>query len=1135
MDLLDTIEDRSGAAKTYQVSYEEPITQVDEEVDEQVDDTPKTVILNKIKSKLAEVDSTQDHAPIESMGNPFDFSKSILFGNLPTQNVEDTQILPPIDSMETQKLPQLDINDVEIAPETQVIPQMAVHVPAQPIEKDDEVEQTSNHEDTQPLFVSDTEDIVEPSKEERQLKIAKLAEARRQQRLAKEAEENNLVADISHTSLTDEENDLQHDTVVSSVAGPHSDKNMQEIEEFLHVQKRARNIQPEFKRKNVFTADKLLSAFNDDEESENESIIGSSAARSSPITSPVKKVVETTKSPQFLTNPISTYAQNLKTQLLSSPTKEEKPTRQFIQLDDSSDDSSDSNDELNEIPALSKDAKLHIKQKFLIKKMTANPKSNLIHLPKNIRNSISTQRKQSESKNLINNLQKANINQLQSNKKFDPLRQEMLEIEKDDEVMGSLLEREMERARNIRKREKLLEKAKNALINGEANVNGVHGEVEEVPDSDMEYSVDDSDYGSAEGSESENEEEEEDKGEQLEDRKSIRKNRRVILSDDEDDDPKLNKNSEEEEENQQQMDEKMFRSDDSYMFGAKGTEGDENIDSINANRDGYITTLSTQSVEPSVGISDKSDTQKINNDQENEINDSNTNESKYELFQNLQPRKLSSITQSQNSELLRESQHQDDLSHLKVPSFQDIATQQESQVATQVDISTQADDVAVSQLSPMVEDSDDEDIVDPSALRRARKLIQGNSQGDDEGNEQEEKEEEVDEEEARKQMRIFENKLRRNELRSRIKRKEMERKGLKNIIEGEAEESEDEWHGIGGLDAEMSDQANSEDEKMIDNNFNIDLNDDEVRRKFMDQYQIKDKQELEKLLDDIKNHRLTKRAGAQNGFDIELSDEEDELLTAYRKQRLAEQRARLLENKQMQELAKNEKSKAFFASIQDSTSLVTIDDDDVKQVSENEEKEKEDDDNTEKDIEEELDTKKKVIRVEEAFVQRQLSFLRNVGDSEEIEYMRQQKISHKQHGYQSDNEFEDLQTLKQRCLENLNQGKSLTPESESQKRPLDVNETDVDTEDEEFMPSLKRPSLVKSFRSNNSTSETSSLAFSGVIVSKKYKPATGSKSSIAHMSSFKKTKSVKEAKIAKRVLSSKSRSINLSGNTGFDM
>ena len=36
---------------------------------------------------------------------------------------------------------------------------------------------------------------------------------------------------------------------------------------------------------------------------------------------------------------------------------------------------------------------------------------------------------------------------------------------------------------------------------------------------------------------------------------------------------------------------------------------------------------------------------------------------------------------------------------------------------------------------------------------------------------------------------------------------------MKNIVEGEAEESEDEWKGLGGIDEEFSDVVNSDDEK----------------------------------------------------------------------------------------------------------------------------------------------------------------------------------------------------------------------------------------------------------------------------------------------------------------------------------
>ena len=80
----------------------------------------------------------------------------------------------------------------------------------------------------------------------------------------------------------------------------------------------------------------------------------------------------------------------------------------------------------------------------------------------------------------------------------------------------------------------------------------------------------------------------------------------------------------------------------------------------------------------------------------------------------------------------------------------------------------------------------------------------------------------------------------------------------------------------------------------------------------MEEYQIKDQKELEKLLDDIKNHRLIKRTGINsNGLDIEISDEEDQLLEAYRKQKFMEQQQRLLQNKKLFELYKMKNQKLF--------------------------------------------------------------------------------------------------------------------------------------------------------------------------------------------------------------------------------
>lgn len=185
-------------------------------------------------------------------------------------------------------------------------------------------------------------------------------------------------------------------------------------------------------------------------------------------------------------------------------------------------------------------------------------------------------------------------------------------------------------------------------------------------------------------------------------------------------------------------------------------------------------------------------------------------------------------------------------------------------------------------------------------------------------------EEPTEEEKAEnlRRLEVYEAKIRRKELLARKRRLRLEKLAAKNILEGEAEESDDEWHGVGGADEEVSDEADSDDERMIDNDFGLDLNDEAVRKKFMEEHKIRDRRELEKLLADVQNHKLSRRA--RHGLDVELSDEEDELLLAYRRQKLQEQRARGVR-------VTDDKTRAFFEH--EEAAVVLSDSDDKVEAS----------------------------------------------------------------------------------------------------------------------------------------------------------------------------------------------------------
>ena len=1052
------------------------------------------------------------------------------------------------------------------------------------------------------LFLSENEDDHIPmTHEDREAKITRLAEEKRKHRLLREQE---LEADITHTTLTDEENDLNeaNDSVVYSATNREnvSRKEIEETEKFLNIQRRNINIRPEFERKVVFTTKKLLSAFNDsdDEAEENKptqpnSSLGLHTLASSPTTSPVKTdpknndlkdllsqptnsaITSTTQS----RNPINSYAQNLRRQLLSSPTRTEdemepKPSHRMINLDDSDSEfeivsngssplrsrtalvpskkTTNEAQELATVPELSKDQKFMIKQRFSKKKW-----SNRANIA-----SIQADANSGDPKALFSDLRRANIDQLRAQVLTNPEHEILEEREKDEEVMGSLLEREMERVRNIRKKEKLRERAKEALLNKnfqpdkaenleagfeEEQVPDSEFEEEQVPDSESGSDVADSDDNSLE----EDVDDEELNDDQDEDSVNIntksRRSHKLVMSEDEEDVEIPGQTNEPV--NSSIPDHILNRHDDSYMFGSSHEY--ENLE----NNDDLVTTISTQKVKEvfgngaSLSQNFEQGTQIINTNGFDDIRqddsvihqpqdtsvreDGDIGNDSYELFQNLKPRSVSHFSQisqgSQDTQKIVES--------TGIPVFNDLSEPSTQVSQTQVDIPstqkvhpTQTDetqrinvdlhdeDVTPANFRKINVDLHDDDVT-PANFRHAREALHKNNRLLENIDEDLFDEEEEDPAILQQRIKMYEDKIRKKELRARKRRKESEKHGVKDILDGEAQESEDEWHGLGGEDGELSDQANSEDERMIDNTLNLDLKNDEIRKKFMEDYQITDQKELEKLLDDIKNHRLTKKVGG-SGLDIELSDEEDELLAAYRRQKYIEQQERLQKNKKMQLLAKNEKVKAFYACLQETPSMIKIDDDE-EDVDTNpvEKSETEKDDNEDDDLEKEAPVKK-TLKLEASFVQRQLSFLTRGDD----EYEKRQQISAIQHGFASSDDEMDLQTLKSTSLSNLTSKRTESPsvsESETRKRSLTGVETDAD-EDDEFMPVFKKPSYIKSIRSfheQQSVEIKDGKQFTGVKISREYKVAAGSKAAINFSSGKNLKKQFRGLKVKKVVKS----------------
>lgn len=1052
--------------------------------------TDPIAILDRVKNRLNAQTTERDQTQVIP-----DFSQSILFVEpqqpaAPKKRAQSNKTQP----LEAVKLPQLHL---------------------------DESDFLSPAQDARPVSpFADTQVIQTPRPARPSLTTQVTTEDKTQA--------TQLQDEISHVSLTDEENDLNDEgstTLDSSVQKNITTKaELDQIDRELSEQKRLRSIKPAFTESENNPVQDLLDAFDSDQESHLD--FGGGPPKHSPSTSPMKDIAakhinELESEPEFETEnvidviskapqtlrvskpkrtPIDEYARRLKNTLASSPTKDSP----VIILDDSEHEGLNQQPSEDEIPKLSKEKAFLLKQKFSKR-----------HLASGQRAAPSLQKRSSltSHKALFDHLRRANTKQLADRRSANPDLELIEEIEKEEEEMGNLLEREMERARRIRRKEKAhekaLEKAKLVLDrNDDAEYqegSGSELNESEVPDSELGSDLDsqDSDMDSS------------DVDSAAAKARRIRA-RQVVTSDEGDSD--LDNNSEvkvTQDDRDEQDDHNQGRSDDSYMFGGPAKAAplvhDEEDPIMHIHSDH---TLPESPLKPGVDPQVAS-----------------IKENLPRLFQNLAPRmpKTQALTISSDGPV-------DSLK--SIDSFQELLPTQASDFTLEIQAgraldqptqkdnvpnqSTQADDVPESTQVDNVPDQSTQ--VDSGLLTRidsqesifgkqsmeflkrntqvpiSEELDESEGEPRDEGNDRQTEQKEA-EQELKRKLDIYEAKIRRREVQSRKRRKEMERRGLKGIVDGEAEESEDEWKGVGGADMEFSDQADSEDERMIDNTLNLDLNDEEVRRKFMEQYQIKDRSELEKLIDDIQNHKLTKRARA-NRFDIELSDEEDEILMEYRRQKLEEQKRRLMANQKLMKDSKNARYTAFFDSIDDEADPFMLNEE--SETDTNHEYDVSQDSRIAKEesaVTDDKSAKKKIV-IEESFVQRQLSFLSKADDT----YAHAQEEADRQHG------VEELSELKSRCLSSLyaNCGSSFSL-GETRKRPSEDVATDEDEDEEEigFSSIFKKPSVVSSFKAFHEKKgvQVSTNSFSGVTVNKQYKAAAGSKASITYMSK-KKTKGV---------------------------
>ncbi|KAJ9667723.1 hypothetical protein H2201_002258 [Coniosporium apollinis] len=138
----------------------------------------------------------------------------------------------------------------------------------------------------------------------------------------------------------------------------------------------------------------------------------------------------------------------------------------------------------------------------------------------------------------------------------------------------------------------------------------------------------------------------------------------------------------------------------------------------------------------------------------------------------------------------------------------------------------------------------------------------------------------------------------------------------REMVQEQAEESEDEYAGLGGAsDDESTGEMDEEVAKMIDEG-EVETDERQIAAFFADKERKDDEKRIDKLYKDLMNGALRRKRGA----DFDLSDDDDDRAQERRRRKqreFAKMRKALLADENIGKIAENPKKAAFLAAIED--------------------------------------------------------------------------------------------------------------------------------------------------------------------------------------------------------------------------
>ena len=149
----------------------------------------------------------------------------------------------------------------------------------------------------------------------------------------------------------------------------------------------------------------------------------------------------------------------------------------------------------------------------------------------------------------------------------------------------------------------------------------------------------------------------------------------------------------------------------------------------------------------------------------------------------------------------------------------------------------------------------------------------------------------------------------------------------KNIVDEAAEESEDEYAGLGGASDDDVGEEDEDDRQMIDHDTQVGRGDEaKLAGLYADRERQQDEVAVSKLLKDITTGALRRKRGV--GDDLDLSDEEDEAARRREAKRreYAKMRRELFKDEAVEKISEDKKKEAFLKSIEDREEIEDEDD-----------------------------------------------------------------------------------------------------------------------------------------------------------------------------------------------------------------